>query len=542
MRKCFRRKCFRTLSRIVGVLLLPTLVQASLISYPFPLPNASGCLGNNGSGGLSWVACSGGSGGGIISINSDTTAAQTIVVASTGTDFTITTTTGVTTVAIPDASATARGLVTTGAQTFAGVKTLTSPVFVTPALGTPASGIATNLTGTASGLTAGLATATVAQTGTGTTYATNTSPTFVTPALGTPSSGVATNLTGTASGLTAGNVTTDANLTGPITSVGNATSVAAQTGTGSTFMMQASPTVTGALTLPNGTVAAPALVSGKATNDGMSFPSSGHIDLDIGGVKAVEVSANALAIGSASTDAAGFAIADYSGNYDLLDGGVAFMLYNSANAFLTFGYNGAGNKYNYLFSHTSAETNPALQAAGSTAHAPPTVTVMNTNATVGTYEGMTTAGQSYAPNGGYYCYNDVQTAASETAHCEIWNANAGAFAKKWSISKTGQVQNAGTAPTISSCGTGPSVATGSDNAFKVTVGTGMLTGCVVTTATPWPNGGHCSCTDQTSSAAIVLEAVLSSTATITITPYVRTNGVAGSFTAVDVVSCACNYF
>lgn len=62
--------------------------------------------------------------------------------------------------------------------------------------------------------------------------------------LGTPSSGVATNLTGTASGLTAGNVTTNANLTGPITSVGNATAVAAQTGTGSTFVMQATPTLT----------------------------------------------------------------------------------------------------------------------------------------------------------------------------------------------------------------------------------------------------------------------------------------------------------
>ena len=41
-----------------------------------------------------------------------------------------------------------------------------------------------------------------------------------------------------------GNDSTNANLTGPITSVGNATSVAAQTGTGSTFVMQASPTLT----------------------------------------------------------------------------------------------------------------------------------------------------------------------------------------------------------------------------------------------------------------------------------------------------------
>ena len=42
----------------------------------------------------------------------------------------------------------------------------------------------------------------------------------------------------------AATVTTNANLTGPITSSGNATAVAAQTGTGSTFVMQASPTLT----------------------------------------------------------------------------------------------------------------------------------------------------------------------------------------------------------------------------------------------------------------------------------------------------------
>ena len=53
-----------------------------------------------------------------------------------------------------------------------------------------------------------------------------TSPTFSTPTLGTPASGVATNLTGTASGLTSGNVTTNADLTGDVTSSGNATTIA----------------------------------------------------------------------------------------------------------------------------------------------------------------------------------------------------------------------------------------------------------------------------------------------------------------------------
>lgn len=44
-------------------------------------------------------------------------------------------------------------------------------------------------------------------------------------ALGTPASGILTNATGTASGLTAGNVITNANLTGGVTSVGNAATV-----------------------------------------------------------------------------------------------------------------------------------------------------------------------------------------------------------------------------------------------------------------------------------------------------------------------------
>ncbi|MGV8946330.1 MAG: beta strand repeat-containing protein [Lutibacter sp.] len=125
----------------------------------------------------------------------------------------------------------------TGAVVFA-----TSPTLVTPALGTPTALVGTNITGTATGLTSGNvttnanltgpitsvgnATSVAAQTGTGSTFVMNTSPTLVTPNIGTPSAGVATNLTGTAAGLTSGNVTTNANLTGPVTSTGNATAIA----------------------------------------------------------------------------------------------------------------------------------------------------------------------------------------------------------------------------------------------------------------------------------------------------------------------------
>ena len=82
-------------------------------------------------------------------------------------------------------------------------------------------GVATFLTTPSS---ANLATAITDETGSG-SLVFATSPTLVTPALGTPSALVGTNITGTASGLTAGTVTTNANLTGGVTSVGNATTV-----------------------------------------------------------------------------------------------------------------------------------------------------------------------------------------------------------------------------------------------------------------------------------------------------------------------------
>ena len=83
-----------------------------------------------------------------------------------------------------------------------------------------------NLTGVITSV--GNATSIASQTGTGTTFVVDTSPSLVTPLLGTPTSGVLTNCTGTAAGLTAGTATTvitNANLTGMVTSVGNAASL-----------------------------------------------------------------------------------------------------------------------------------------------------------------------------------------------------------------------------------------------------------------------------------------------------------------------------
>jgi hypothetical protein len=107
--------------------------------------------------------------------------------------------------------------------------TLTSGVTGTLPVANGGTGITSLATGVATFLgtssSANLRSALTDETGTGgAVFAT--SPTLVTPALGTPASGVMTNVSGTASSLTAGNVTTNANLTGVVTSSGNATSIA----------------------------------------------------------------------------------------------------------------------------------------------------------------------------------------------------------------------------------------------------------------------------------------------------------------------------
>jgi hypothetical protein len=137
-----------------------------------------------------------------------------------------------------------------------------------------------------------------------------TSPTLVTPALGTPQSGVMTNVSGTAASLKAGTVTTNANLTGHVTSSGNAavlgsfssaqlaTALTNETGTGVAVFATDPVLVTPALGTPS---------SGVLTNV-TGLPTAGIVDNAVTLDKMNSITRGSIIVGNASGNPAALAI------------------------------------------------------------------------------------------------------------------------------------------------------------------------------------------------------------------------------------------
>ena len=135
----------------------------------------------------------------------------------------------------------------------------------------------------------------------------------------------------------AATVTTNANLTGPITSVGNATSVASQTGTGSTFVMNTSPTLVtpniGAATGTSLNLGAGSLTAGAGGFTTLTASSSLTLNT-LSGFAAINVSgtpmtgSSALQISVNSASARAIRITDTAtggGVWDITTGGATVL-------------------------------------------------------------------------------------------------------------------------------------------------------------------------------------------------------------------------
>ena len=105
-----------------------TAQTARLALLPTVVGNALKTLRvNAGATDVEWAVIS----SGISTINGNANTNQTIAVDATGTDFSLASVGGATTISLPDAGAAARGVVSTGAQSFNGVKTFLSAPVIT---------------------------------------------------------------------------------------------------------------------------------------------------------------------------------------------------------------------------------------------------------------------------------------------------------------------------------------------------------------------------------------------------------------------------
>ena len=112
--------------------------------------------------------------------------------------------------------------------------------------------------------------------------------------------------------------------------------------------------------------------------------------------------------------------------------------------------------------------------------------------------------QVYGGQTGFYKLLSTNSSSKYVYHGALsGTAQYGTATAAYDFYKTHIVASTTTSPALSSCGAGPSIV-GSDNAGKITMGSGALTSCTVTFASAWANAPACTTNDESSTAIVTV--------------------------------------
>lgn len=276
----------------------------------------------------------------------------------------------------------------------------------------------------------------------------------------------------------------------------------------------------------------------------------------IGGTGAATGNPALTVINSTNSAQGGIVLLDTLGHYIGIDNSSAsdgfvltdgasnqayFFNYVHSSGFTAVGWTGSAGasndpRYPVSFNINQSNWNPATQLVPNAGY--PSAAVMTTNvsnSTTNNWSGFGTTGSSYNPMSYFGTKHTTQTSGSETAEFHIMVSTAGTLTDTLKIDNAGQFNYHGTAPTVSACGTTPSVnSPSSDGSGSITVGTGgTATSCTLTFAKTWGNTPHCFANDES--------AVISVSAAPTTTTVVFTAALAFAASTVLDYYCVGNF-
>lgn len=435
-------------------------------------------------------------------------------------------------------------------QTGTGTKFVvdTSPILVTPNLGTPSTLVATNATGTATGLTVGVAQKTVSATSNpasaGVVELANTDAVNWRNAGNTADTGISLDANNAlsigASGQSIVSVLLGKGSTASGTPVDSTLGVTAATGSNisgaNTIIAGGNSTGTGA----GGNVivkTAPAGTTGSAANTLGAIAEFTAAGLTVG--TATPVTTVALQV---QQNASNFTGIQMKGT------GTAWS-FNFPGTNLGLGQSGSNSNINMLSADRSISVQPSNGGAGlstaygyelawsGTAGAPTTyaniiahdaTTPMNVirsrNTTTNILLGYWAAGSSDRPSGGITWPCSVQTSSSEVCAMEISSMNAGTLEAHFRVMSKGMWESGGTVPTITCNGNSATVETGSNSTYaRFTIPSVPGTSCAVTLPESAASNPICNAVDEGISALEVMVCSSGTACTITDAGMVATN-------------------